>query len=757
MKYLNTYQGLNMLSLQRRQFVWIRLFCLTAPLFISFMSTGQAETINELTLDGVTRTLNAGDILNGPLTLRNGALLDIGSTSQKFSVTQTGASTGRGTIVGNGTGTLEITGAASDCWYNFNLPNQGALTISAANYAFQGNSSWGTLTFSGGGSLWLYGNSVYNGTITTSSNADGTFKAGTLYPGKMSGTGSTTNAAVFNGAIEGGFSINAEQYSNTVFIATFNAANSYSGGTTIGSYTTINLEKAGTLGAGATTIKSGGKLNIQNTTADLTLTSAVTISNGASMTVSNTGAGVTLNSITIAPGGAFNVDGTLSSAISGTYNINGTLNAKTNNAFSTAAILKFGAGGTLDAGSTTQSLKLQGTGKAHQGTVKGNGATVTLVNTSGDVWTSIDLGTTGKLFVANSCGDLAWQGTFSFDTMEWQRNGGTLWLYANSTVTGKITTAASNTNQSTLRLGCTSNTNGAPLTLDGAISGKFNILLSNESESNPAGTVVFTSANSYTGSTTITNGTLKLTDDGTFGTGAVINNSAIIFENTNGQTISNAITGTGSVTVQGETETAIALSGANTYEGGTTLESGTIRLTGAGSLGTGALKSQSGSSIVLDNGWTASLANSSFDLGGTLTDLSENRASFLAGKEITVDLVNSQDGKGIISMSGEADIANLTLKLTNSGAAPIELGDQFLIVSATNFDTFDINDLNFDESNNVLFAYDLGLWRYDFTTLPGGYALTAIASDRNQVPEPATWALLALGTIGIAVLRRKRR
>ena len=435
----------------------------------------------------------------------------------------------------------------------------------------------------------------------------------------------------------------------------------------------------------------------------------------------------------------------------------GTLKLAESGSLNLASGISIDKGAIFDIGATSRKLKLQSTGKVQSGTLKGDNVTVTLANSGGDIWTSIDLGTSGKLIVDSSCGDIAWQGKYTFDSMEWQRNGGVLWIYADSTVSGDLRTATGNTNETTLRLGCSAETNGNPLTFNGAIDGKYSVLIQNEhGDSNPAKTVVFSKANSYQGATNIFDGTLLIKEDGTMGAGAVTNNTSLVFENTNGQTIANAISGTGSVTVQGDADTTIAFSGANTYSGDTTINAGNVTLTGAGSLGNGTLTTASGSTVTITEGWSGNLVNSSFNIMGTLNDLSESKADFLKGSSLTVDLVNNRQDAGILSYTGEVDIAGLNLSLTNTGDA-IDFGDEFLIVSAADFDTYNIGDLSFNSGNNALLNYESALWQYDIAALAGGgYGLLAIASDRASVPEPTTWVLLTLGLAGLYQFRRKR-
>jgi autotransporter-associated beta strand protein len=96
-----------------------------------------------------------------------------------------------------------------------------------------------------------------------------------------------------------------------------------------------------------------------------------------------------------------------------------------------------------------------------------------------------------------------------------------------------------------------------------------------------SGTLVLTGANTYTGGTTITAGTLQ--GDSTSLQGNIVDNAALVFEQTTTGTFAGAISGSGSLAQSG-TGTLI-LSGANTYTGGTTINAGTLQVGAGGTTG----------------------------------------------------------------------------------------------------------------------------------------------------------------------------
>ena len=96
-------------------------------------------------------------------------------------------------------------------------------------------------------------------------------------------------------------------------------------------------------------------------------------------------------------------------------------------------------------------------------------------------------------------------------------------------------------------------------------------------------------SNTYTGSTTISSGTLQL-GDGTSGhdgsianTSGVSDNGALVYNLYGNQTAGYAVSGSGSLTKTGQG--LLVLSGTNTYNGGTAVNGGTLQIVGSGTLG----------------------------------------------------------------------------------------------------------------------------------------------------------------------------
>ncbi len=175
-----------------------------------------------------------------------------------------------------------------------------------------------------------------------------------------------------------------------------------------------------------------------------------------------------------------------------------------------------------------------------------------------------------------------------------------------------------------------------------------------------SGTLTVTGGNTYTGSTTIEAGTLKVGAGGNLGTSAanVVNNGALVFNASGPQSISGVISGTGTITQSGSGST-VALSGSNTYTGATTISSGTLQVGNSNALGFGGDIPAVGGSIagatvstggVLDLDGTTLTKTVTLN-GGTLTS-SSGVGSFTTG--VAGYLVNT-GGAGI-----SADLTTVT-------------------------------------------------------------------------------------------------
>src|SRR5258705_5440042 len=119
--------------------------------------------------------------------------------------------------------------------------------------------------------------------------------------------------------------------------------------------------------------------------------------------------------------------------------------------------------------------------------------------------------------------------------------------------------------------GGTFDTNGNEATLGETITGIGPLTKTG------AGTLTLTGANTYSGSRTISTGTLQIGSGGTAGSivGNIVNNAALTFNRSDDLTFSGEISGAGSLTKVGTG--TFTLSGTNSYSGATTISSGTLQ------------------------------------------------------------------------------------------------------------------------------------------------------------------------------------
>ena len=99
------------------------------------------------------------------------------------------------------------------------------------------------------------------------------------------------------------------------------------------------------------------------------------------------------------------------------------------------------------------------------------------------------------------------------------------------------------------------------------------------------GTLTLTGANTYSGGTTISGGTLQIRTGGTTGSilGDVTDNAALAFDRSDTVTFTGAVSGTGSLTQLGGG--TLLLTNTNTYSGGTTISAGTLQIGAGGTSG----------------------------------------------------------------------------------------------------------------------------------------------------------------------------
>ncbi|WP_263991145.1 autotransporter-associated beta strand repeat-containing protein [Rhodopseudomonas palustris] len=183
-------------------------------------------------------------------------------------------------------------------------------------------------------------------------------------------------------------------------------------------------------------------------------------------------------------------------------------------------------------------------------------------------------------------------------------------------------------------------------TFDGFISGVGSV-----KQIGP-GTTVLTGSSLYSGSTTISAGTLQVGNGGTTGMigGGNVNNAGILaFNRSNDLNFGRAISGAGAVAQLGSGN--LTLSGNNTYTGGTTISSGTVTATTSRALGTGDVRMMQGATLALP--FNSTLANN-FIISGTSILKVESGTTQITGVLSDGPISGSieKTGGGVISLTG---------------------------------------------------------------------------------------------------------
>ena len=209
----------------------------------------------------------------------------------------------------------------------------------------------------------------------------------------------------------------------------------------------------------------------------------------------------------------------------------------------------------------------------------------------------------------------------------------------------------------------------AGLILSGVISGTGTLVQMG------TGTSILTAANTYSGRTTISAGTLQLGNGGITGSivGNVVDNGALQFNRTDaGLNLAGNITGTGSV-IQAGTGT-VTLSGTNTYSGVTTVSAGTLLAGSTTALSVNSAFTVSGATLDLGgfSNTIGSLAGT-----GTVTDSVAGTAVLSAGSNNATTTFSGtlQNGTGALALT-KSGTGILTLSGTNtySGATTVSAG-----------------------------------------------------------------------------------
>jgi uncharacterized protein with beta-barrel porin domain len=219
---------------------------------------------------------------------------------------------------------------------------------------------------------------------------------------------------------------------------------------------------------------------------------------------------------------------------------------------------------------------------------------------------------------------------------------------------------------------------GVNATYANIITGAGSLVVNNASAST---TVTLTGANTYTGGTTISAGTLQIGDGGTSGSvaGNITDNAALVFNRSDAAGIGGVIDGTGTVTKIGIG--TLTLSGTNTYIGATAIDAGTLSVNGsiaASSLTTvnagGTLGGNGTVGNTTVNGGTLSPGNSI----GLLTV--QGNLAFTAASSYMVEVSPANADR--VNVTGTATLGGATVRA--SFASDSYVTKQYTILNAAN-------------------------------------------------------------------------
>lgn len=578
------------------------------------------------------------------LALGGGGVLTLAGSNDYSGATQVHA----GTLVAQGTGAL---------------PSSSAVTVDAgATLQLAQAQSVGSLA--GGGQVDLQGFSLSTGLDNTS----------TTFSGGLSGSGGLTKLGSGTFTLAGqNTATGATQVNTGRLVLAGGAALADSSAVTVAAGATLQLASSETIGslAGAGTVdlqaqrlSAGGDNSNTEFAGTLIGTGGLSKQGSGTLTLSGSGnySGDTLvqagtlrlaqtpvqseiKTVSVAAGAVLDLQSdaqvdTLAGA--GQVQLNShTLTTGGNNSSSQFAGSLTGAGGLVKTGSGN--LALSGS-NAYTGDTTLSAGTLTLSGGSALAdQTAVTVATGARLVVA---GD---------ETVGSLAGAGDVALTGHSLATGA---------------------NGNSTRFDGVISGDGGLTKVG------AGSMTLAGANTYSGTTLVQAGTLRVGDGGThgqLGTGAVDNRAALVFDRSDALTVDNAITGSGSLTqLQGQ---LTLTSTANQYTGATTVSGGTLATSGAERLPDGsAVHVAAGGHLALAGNETVASINADGAVTaagdihtagdqvyvGTLT-LTNPQGTQLTAQQITANNTGNQFGTGTLSITA----ANAQL----TAAQDLVLGD----------------------------------------------------------------------------------
>lgn len=423
-----------------------------------------------------------------------------------------------------------------------------------------------------------------------------TYTGGTILVGgtmSINNTGLGTGGVGFNGGTLQWASGTSNDFSTQV--VTINSA----GGTLDANGNPVTLANAiGNNGSGALTVQSsvaGGILNLRGSS---TYTGDTTVSSGTLNANNPSGSATGTNTVTVLSGAALGGSGTITGTVTwqsgalGSFEIGTRLTAGVVALNNNSVVVNVPGSTPLQPGTyTLMNYNATGsTGSFNTAAPAYTGAGVT-PGTFSEISTS---GGTVTLTVTAVAGILrTWVGdgvanNWDFTTTNWLNNGnldnyddGDLVVFDDTGADSPAINLTTTVQPASLLVNAAQNYTFSGI---GQISGATTLVKTN------TGTLIIRTANTYSGGTTIGQGTLQLGNGviaGSLGTNLVQDNGSLVLDQPGSRSFANLVSGTGSLTQAGAG--TLTLTASNTYTGGTTISAGTLQLNSGAWLGSGSI------------------------------------------------------------------------------------------------------------------------------------------------------------------------
>jgi fibronectin-binding autotransporter adhesin len=617
-----------------------------------------AATYNSLAISAGSYTIGGTLAVNSGTTLSGTGILNInvgGILNSNLVAGSTGTSTISGTINGNLTisngavsftagsfidaATIGVTGGTLTTQAN-TIADAAAVTVSGGTFTVTGTDTVGTISQSGGtidgtGTLTTATFSQTGGEIAAGATVSATTSAD-LQGGIIAGTLNTANAAtvqtgttLLSGTIAGSVGVTSQL--------------NLDGGSVTGA---INLS-SGTLHAvGASTVAGTALTVVTNTGSTISAAAGETLTiqshiNLDATTTTTFGSATATGIVAIAPASASIGNGSHVVIAGGTVRMDSSLQLFTNSGGLLSRTVTINAGASLDTNGQSVERISNLTGA---GVITNGGATETEVRFESDA--------------ASAFSGVIEKGTGDIRVVK--QLGGTLTLSGANTYTGTTTVQAGVLNVTGSLASAAVNVTGGSLQVDGAsLADSAAVTLSGTGNLTLTGSETIGSLAGIAG-TTVTLGANTLTTGG----------------NDTSTTLAGVIGGTGGITKEGTGN--FSLSGANTYDGVTTVNAGTVTAGSNAALGStvGGTTVAAGATLALTGGITIaageaiSLAGTGVANGGVLRNVSGNNTVngpiTLAGNALITN--DDTDFADQLNIAGGVTGTNTNLTLGGAGA-----------------------------------------------------------------------------------------